>query len=162
MGLVPTLFVCWASDTSLPMHCMPITYPLVVHDQSAAYWREHTKWFESRHRHLLLGRHSLAYVVFWSGSLLTCLVWHRAGVCADWFSINGWPSGRRGVLDTLSGGGTAAATIYREDSSSLSRSRCIFARMACITRSFCLYFREYACLSLRSFAFLRIVQRIQR
>ena len=78
------------------------------------------------------------------------------------FSMDGWPSGRRGVLDKLSGGGTAAATIYREDSSSLSRSRCIFARMTCITRLFCLYFREYACLSLRSFAFLRIVQRIQR
>ena len=55
-------------------------------------------WFEYRvkiqlmslwHRHLLLGRHSRAYVVFWSGSLLTCIVWHRAGVCADWF-FYGW------------------------------------------------------------------------
>ena len=65
--------------------------------------------------------------------------------------MDGWPSGRRGVLDMLSGGGTAAAaaaTIYREDSSSLPRSMCFFARMTCITRLFYLYSRECACLSL--------------
>ena len=83
------------------------------------------------------------HVHTWSSGLDLCL---RAScgtvqVCVPiGFSMDGWPSGRRGVLDKLSGGGTAAATIYREDSSSLSRSRCIFARMTCITRLFCLKF----------------------
>ena len=73
-------------------------------------------------------------------------------VCAKLLFVAAWPSGRRGVLVILSEGSTvaAAAADDREDST-CSLAKCHSARMPCITRLFSLYFREYACLSPRSF-----------
>ena len=70
-------------------------------------------------------------------------------VCAKLLFVAPWPSGRRGVLVNLSEGSTAAADD-REDST-CSLAKCHSARMPCITRLFSLFFREYACLSPRSF-----------
>ena len=83
-----------------------------------------------------------------SGPGLTRTLWHHAGVCL----VVCGRLGRRGVLVILSEGSTvaAAAADDREDST-CSLAKCHSARMPCFTRLFSLCFREYACLSPRSF-----------